>query len=278
MRIGNAVLGLWFEGTDEAESFAQYLGRPSSDLEADLSLTIRYRNDAGDDDPVPNSLFLTKVPDGDGFSAGDGLIRGRFSPASGEGELIVQNLINDGGYARIYEQIFFQAYWSAARRKGLNSFLLHSSGAVRQGRGWVFCGTSGAGKSTSVSLSQGKAAILNDEITVIDLADTPLLRDTPFNGFFPSKEEGWAPLGGILLLKQAPLHRLTRVTGADAVKTLAREVIPPLGLESFPTPGLFMEMLDLAEKAKARVPLYVMEFLRDPGFWDHIDQLKQEPV
>jgi hypothetical protein len=202
-----------------------------------------------------------------------GLVEGRFSPASGEGDLLVDRLISTGGYARVFEQVFYQAYWSAAKRKGADSFLLHSSGVIHDGKGYAFTGKSGSGKSTVADLSTS-SIILNDEITVINLSETrPTIMDTPFNGFFKIKQEGNAKLAGIMLLKQAPHHRLTLASGVEPVKTLSREIIPPMGLETPFSQAVYMDMFDWAEKAHTRIPVYTMEFQRDPGFWARIDEL-----
>ncbi len=273
LRVGNAVLSLNFENDRESRALGKYFSRPSSSDAPDLSLAIRYRNDVDTSFTVPNSLFLTKKGDGQGFSTGDGLIEGRFSPDSGEGELVVQRLITHSGYARVYEQIFYQAYWSAIKRKRSDSFLLHSSGVIHKGLGYAFTGQSGSGKSTVANLCVHDQ-VLNDEIVVIELGGTvPMLRDTPFNGYFRDKKEGSAPLSGIMLLRQAPHHALTRAQDIEALKTLAREIIPPMGLETALSAGLYMDMLDCAQRARSAVPLYKLEFLPDTGFWDRIDHL-----
>lgn len=271
LRIGNVGIALLFETERDSRATGRYFGRPSCSEDADIRLSIRFREDRGDGRAVPSSLFLTKTGDGNGFSMGGGLVEGRFSPSSGEGELAVRRLITRGGYARVYEQVFYQAYASAARRKGIDSFLLHSSGVVRRGRGYAFAGRSGSGKSTVARLSKGMT-VLNDEITVIDLSNPdPVLHGTPFNGFFRGKEEGSAPLACVLLLEQGPAHQLSPAGGLEDVKSLSREVIPPIGLEDPFSPASFMEMFDRAEGIRSRIPLYRLEFKKDPGFWDCID-------
>lgn len=273
LRVGNAVLALVFEDERDSIATARYFRRSSVSDTADVTVSIRFKDDIRGRSRVPSSLFLTKKGDGNGFSMADGLIEGRFSPASGEGELTVQRLITRGGYSRIFEQVFYQAYRSAVCRKGADSFLLHSSGIIRGGRGYAFTGPSGSGKSTVTRLTTG-ARILNDEIAAIDLSGAgPVIMDTPFNGYYRKKKEGEAPLAGIMLLEQAPIHRISRTTSIERVKSLAREIIPLIGLEMPYSPSIYITMLGKASEACARIPLYVMEFRRDSGFWDKIDEL-----
>jgi hypothetical protein len=272
LRVGNAVITLGFRRSGDRDAFVEYFGRPSLPDPGALRLDVRFENRIKGLEEISNSLFLTKKGDGDGFTAGDGLIRGRFSPSSGEGELVIQRIITDGSFMRIFEQILYQAYWSAVRIKGLNSLLLHSSSVIRGGRGYVFTGKSGSGKSTVASLCSGDQ-VLNDEITVIDLGSRPaMIRDTPFNGFFGTKREGSAPAAGIFLLKQAPRHRIERTKSAESVKILSKELIPPMGLETPLSSKIYWEMLDYAARAAEAVAVYDMEFLPDPGFWPHIEQ------
>jgi hypothetical protein len=272
LRVGNAVISLAFKHESQKSAFIEYFGRPSSPAAGDIGLRIKFKDEVSDLDEIPNSLFLTKKGDGKGFSVADGLITGKFSPKSGEGELVVQSIIMQGNFARIFEQILYQAYWSAVRRKGLNSLLIHSSAIVRNGRGYIFTGKSGSGKSTVTALSEG-ADVLNDEIALIDFdGGLAAVHDTPFNGFFPNKVEGSAPLSALMLLKQAPFHRVTRTASAESIKTLSREIIPPMGLETPLSPSVYWDMLDYAKRIVDAVPLYLMEFLPDPGFWECIER------
>jgi hypothetical protein len=276
LKIGNATVSLDFRREDEALAFADYFRRPSQPCSGDIRLKVFFRNDVAGLSEIPNSLFLTKTGDGNGFSVADGLITGKFSPASGEGELVVQAIIMEGNFARIFEQILYQAYWSAIRRKGVDSILVHSSAVVRDGKGYLFTGRSGSGKSTVTALSEG-AKVLNDEISLIDYSkDRVMVSDTPFNGFFPGKEEGSAPLAGVMLLRQAKFHRITRTRSAESIKTLSKEIVPPMGLETQLSPSIYWDMLGYAKRISESVPLYIMEFLPDPGFWPHIERMEGE--
>jgi hypothetical protein len=277
LRVGNVVLSLEFRHERHKRAFVEYFRRPSDPRPGDISLAFKFQNKVKGLAEIPNSLFLTKLGDGEGFSAADGLIAGRYSPSSGECELVVQEIILEGNFARIFEQILYQAYWSAAWRKGLDSMLLHSSGIERGGKGYAFTGKSGSGKSTVTGLSEG-SKVLNDEITLIEFAaGTPTVSDTPFNGFFHQKQEGLAPLAALFLLEHAKLHRITRTRDAESVKTLAREIIPPLGLETALSPSIYWRMLDYAKRLSDAVPIFRMEFLPDPGFWRCIDEMEGKP-
>jgi hypothetical protein len=272
LRVGSVVISLGFRRERLKRAFIEYFQRPSLDSAGDIRLNVAIKNEVAGLSEIPNSLFLTKRGDGGGFSVADGLITGRYSAASGEGELIVQAIILEGNFARIFEQILYQAFWSATRKKGIDAILLHSSGIVRNGRGYAFSGKSGSGKSTVTALSED-SRILNDEISIIEHSGAgAILSDTPFNGFYRRKQEGRAQLSGVLLLEHAPYHRVTRIRTAESIKTLSREIIPPMGLETPLSPTLYLDMLECAKKIHDAVPIYRMEFLPDPGFWKFIER------
>lgn len=272
LRVADRTLSLVFDHERDARAIARYFRRRSSSAPADIQLAIHYHATAPLSAPVPSSLYLTKEGGGDGFSMAGGLIRGRYSPSSGEGELLVDRLIVRGGYARIFEQALYQAFWSALRRAGADTVLLHSSGVLRDDRAYVFTGPSGSGKSTVARLSR-RYAILNDEITAIALGEPrPRVHDTPFNGFNRSKKEGSGSAAGIFVLAQAARHRIRAAADSEHILALSREVIPPMGLETPLTPAVYMEMLSCAQRIGERVMLYRMEFLPDRGFWTEIDK------
>lgn len=272
LKVGNAVVSLGFRRESQKQEFIEYFHRPSHPGPADIRLNIKFQDRITGLLEIPNSLFLTKKGGGEGFSVADGLITGKFSPKTGEGELLVQSIIMEGNFARIFEQILYQAYWSATRKKGLDSLLLHSSALIRNGKGYIFTGKSGSGKSTVTTLSEG-ARVLNDEIALIDFSGgQAVVSDTPFNGFFANKAEGSAPLSALMLLKQAPFHRLTKTVSAESIKTLSREIIPPMGLETPLSSNVYWEMLGYAKKISDAVPIFSMEFLPDSGFWDLIEK------
>ena len=173
-----------------------------------------------------------------------------------------------GGRAiRVFEHVLHQAFQMAARTRGEDCILVHSSGVVRGGQGYLFVGPSGSGKSTIAGMSD-RGLVLNDEICMVALGESlPSLHSTPFNGFFEGKIEGSAPLRAVFLIAQAPAHRVLPVRRAEALAALFQQIVPPVSLDE-PVSGVARErMLEAAEGLLARVPAYRLEFRQDGGFW-----------
>lgn len=276
LRVGDAVIGLRALGPEYVASMASYFQQPSDDAEPDISLTIQVF-DHTDQPQIPASLYTVKEIDTDGFHIADDLVRCRFDSKTGTGELTVKAALLAGRNMRVFEQLLMQAYHSAARRRGLPGQLVHSAGVIRGGRGYLFVGESGAGKSTVAELSSDHR-VLNDEIVMVtpDLArgraDDLYLRGTPFNGFFAGKQPGSAPLAAIFLLAHGPAHRVRGVSRAEATAQITSQIVPPVGLVDALDGQATAATLETAIQLTERVPVKILEFRPDAGFWTAIDE------
>ncbi len=255
-----------------ASGLATWFGRPSSPAEPHIRLHFELVPHA-DTLELPNSLLRTKTRTPDGhFDIANSLIRGHFDPTSGQGAIFAKGALTRGLLMRVMEQIFYQAFYSAAQAAGTGSFLLHSSAVIAQDSGFLFVGPSEAGKTTAANNST-RFHILGDEMTLVltNPAGT-LIEGTPFNGTFKQKRPGRAPLRAVFLLEKAAQHRILPVSPAEAVSFLAAEVVPPVGLDAVPDKTTVPAMVDLAANLVDQVPVYRLECLPDPGFWRAIDE------
>lgn len=274
--VGGAVIGLRCPQPGLAEGLSAWFGVPSSAQDAAITLDLEV---VGHDDApaFPRSLLTTKrlLQQGAGATAGaqpfdiaDGLATGWYDATAGRGALRVKAALLDGHYARIFEQLLYQAHASARRRLGQAAWLVHSSAVIVDGQGFLFVGPSGAGKSTVARLSAGRH-VLGDEMNLLlprpgggwDVAGTP------FNGLFRAKRPGRAPLRAVLLLAHGPRHELCEVDPAEAVAVLGGEIVPPVGLDQAPGPGTLPAMIDAAHAVAAQVTLKSLRFTPDAGFW-----------
>ncbi len=280
LRVGDAVIGLRALGPQYVTSMESYFQQPSDDAEPDVILTLSVF-DHTDQPRIPASLYTVKETDTGGFHIADDLVRCRFDPATGTGELSVKAALLAGRNMRVFEQLLMQAYHSAARRRGLPGQLVHSAGVIRDGRGYLFVGESGAGKSTVAELSSDHH-VLNDEIVMVtpdlagglanNLSGDLSLRGTPFNGFFTGKQPGSAPLVAIFLLAHGPAHRIRGVPRAEATAQITSQIVPPVGLEDALDGKATAATLETAIQLTERVPVKILEFRPDEGFWTAIDE------
>ncbi|MBP5303250.1 MAG: hypothetical protein J6Y88_08415 [Bacteroidales bacterium] len=102
-----------------------------------------------------------------------------------------------------------------------DTVLFHSAVIGFEGRGYMFLGRSGTGKSTHASLwkrfIEGAELINDDNPAVRILPDgTAMVYGTPWSGKTPCYRNVSCPIGGIVLLRQAPYNKIRKLTGIEA--------------------------------------------------------------
>jgi len=97
---------------------------------------------------------------------------------------------------------------------------LHSSTVVYGGRGYMFLGTSGTGKSTHSRMwmsAYPEAELLNDDNPIVRFIDGELIVfGTPWSGKTPCYRNASAPVAAIVRLSQAPENRIQILQSVQA--------------------------------------------------------------
>jgi hypothetical protein len=146
--------------------------------------------------------------------------------------------------------------------------LIHAASVVRHGRGYLFPGVSGAGKTTLARLSED-ATLLSDELSIAEACEGgPSVHGTPFSGELARPgEPASAPLAGIYFPRHAAEHTLTPLGERAALARLLPTVM------SFAREAdVVARAFEVAADLVARVPCFVLDFRRDPGFWEVIER------
>lgn len=107
-----------------------------------------------------------------------------------------------------------------------NTLLIHASVAVADGKGYVFLGKSGTGKSTHTRLWLNNipgAWLLNDDNPVVKIENdgSVMVYGSPWSGKTPCYRNEKAPLGAVVRLSQAPHNSIRRLSGIQAYAALA---------------------------------------------------------
>lgn len=265
--LGGTVLELRCPTERLARGFERWFDRPSSPERPHAVLDLEVVAEHHDAD-LPTSLLTTKTlrPDG-GFDVAGGLITGFWDRQTGRGAIRARQLLFESPLIRVLEQIFYQAFYSARARSGRDAVLIHSSGVIARGDGFLFVGPSEAGKSTAAKCSTGHH-ILGDEMQLLQWNGEGLtLEGTGFNGLFRDKQPGRALLKAVFLLDHQPEHGIRNVREIEAVTSIGREIVPPVGLDEMPDEHTLPAMVDAAQRILQSVPVRCLEFRPDPGFW-----------
>jgi hypothetical protein len=107
-----------------------------------------------------------------------------------------------------------------ARGKGV---AIHAAAVADMGKGRLFVGRSGAGKSTMAELwlNTTNARILNDDRVIISHQDGDyMMQGSPWHSRIPVVSSRPAPLEGIYFLKHGQENRIQPVTPTDAISQL----------------------------------------------------------
>ena len=125
-----------------------------------------------------------------------------------------------------FKKVFYEALKMMYDLATAGKDTLHVHAAVVScgGKGYLFLGPSGTGKSTHAQLwikHIGGTELVND--------DNPVVRDgvvygSPWSGKTPCYRNVSYPIGGIVRLSQAPYNKIRRLSGIEAYVDLAESV------------------------------------------------------
>jgi hypothetical protein len=155
------------------------------------------------------------------------------------------------------DELLFQHYF--ARRGSLE---IHSCAVEVRGGAALFCGQSGAGKTTTALLwrrHHRASRILTDDRTILTFRrGRPWVYGTPWHGLGRFALPVGRPLRGIFFLEHAPETRLDRLSRLDAAARLfSRGFPPPWEREALE------RALETCDRAVEQVPCYRFGFLPD---------------
>lgn len=153
---------------------------------------------------------------------------------------------------------------------GDGGLVMHSAALTDAGRGFLFCGRSGAGKTTLCTLAEElDLGILSDELNaVVGRNGAFSILAMPFAGDFgrtPRRHPPY-PLTGLMGLTHAKSPELRGCSKAEAVSRIVASC-PYINAD----PLLVDELTTRAASLVAQVPLRVLAFAKNTTFWHVLD-------
>ena len=136
---------------------------------------------------------------------------------------------------------------------------VHGCGVVWQGRTLLFCGRSGAGKSTTARLwkrhARGARLLSDDRVVLRPGRRAVRAYGTPWHGDGGFASAASAPLGALFFLRHGRTTRLRPLQPAEAAARLFTRSFPP----PWDREGV-ARALDACADAAARVPAFELSF------------------
>lgn len=242
-----------FEQMDNLEPFACEGGEPLFSLMEDCGEVPEYTEVYRREEPYITTIVCGHTASGnDVFKFGNSLFL-ICSKDYREGRVIMpkckfKNVFNDA-----LKMMFGLA------TAGKDTMIIHAAVVSCEGKGYLFLGPSGTGKSTHAQLW-----LKHFEGTELVNDDNPVVRDgvvygSPWSGKkTPCYRNVSVPIGGIVMLSQAPYNKICRLSGIEAYVDLAESV------GGMPWDSRIAEGLHQTENKLAQtIPMWHLECLPD---------------
>jgi len=231
---------------------------------SDRAFRIKARTEEGEVfiKPVPGPWEVRTQIEGERMRFTSYLEQGWFNLTRGEGELVLRPKGNPENYLR---------HLYGYRCLDHNALLLHAGGVIRNEAAYVFFGPSTSGKSTAISLSSG-SAVLSDDIVLLKIEGNEQKKSVraygvPFRGTYieAPRTNASAVVRRIYRLQKASEHRVEDLTSSKAVSELSASI--PFVMSQ---PANAMRALQISQMIVNTVPVVMLYFRKDAGFWDII--------
>jgi hypothetical protein len=152
---------------------------------------------------------------------------------------------------------------------------VHACGVVWRGRTLLFCGRSGAGKSTTARLwrrhAPGTRLLSDDRVVLRPGAPAVRAFGTPWHGDGGFASPAEAPLGAVFFLRHGRRNRARPLGEAEAAaRLLARSFPPPWD------PVGRARALDTCAHAAGSVPAFELTFSPDRGAVEAVQRLARD--
>ncbi len=145
-----------------------------------------------------------------------------------------------------------------------NGVMIHSSGVLDNGKGYIFTAVSGTGKSTMARLWQQKGAtIINDDIIAVTTTQGIDIHNIPMPYYHDTPRK--APLNAVFIINQSPVNYIRPLKGAKAVMLLMANCIQQFGDSSY-----IQKHLATISNITAHTPIHELGFKPDTEIVDMI--------
>ena len=184
------------------------------------------------------------------------------SPGYAQARLVVPDVSNLNSVKFAVNNSLMVLYALATAKLG--TALFHAAVVTYRGKGYMFLGKSGTGKSTHARLwlrYNDGSQLLNDDNPVVRVFENGVVvYGSPWSGKTPCYKNEFYPLGGLVLLSQAPRNKIERLRGVSAYAAL----VPSISGKRWERD--IADGLHFTENALAgNVPVWYLECLPDEG-------------
>ena len=162
-----------------------------------------------------------------------------------------------------------QVLWILLLSQG-RGLLFHACGIDDHGKGYLFLGNSGDGKSTSARLwfDHGLTVLNDDRIIVTEKAGQLWMHGTPWHGDFKEHSSRGLPIDKLFFLRHGKKNACKAQSGAEAVSMLLARSFPPF----WDKEGMAFT-IEFCQSLVSKIPCYELTFVPDAGMIDFVRNL-----
>jgi hypothetical protein len=159
-----------------------------------------------------------------------------------------------------------QVLWIILLSQG-RGLLFHACGIDDDGKGYLFLGNSGDGKSTSAKLwfNHGMAVLNDDRIIVRENKGKFWMYGTPWHGDFKEHASHGLPIRKLFFLRHGRKNSAQPKSGAEAVSMLLTRSFPPF----WDKEGMGFT-IEFCQRLISKIPCYELTFAPDGGMIDFV--------
>ena len=164
-----------------------------------------------------------------------------------------------------FDQIIVMYY--LAREGGA---LIHAAGINFKGKGYVFLGRSGAGKTTLSKqfIQKNYCDLLSDDRVIVRKIDDQFkVFGTPWPGEGGITSNRSLPLSGMFFLSHGDSNRIEELSPQNALEKL----LPVVSIPWYDS-GIMTEILSFCEVLISRIPVYALHFRPDTGVVNMLEE------
>ena len=159
-----------------------------------------------------------------------------------------------------------QVLWIILLAQG-RGLLFHACGIDDDGKGFLFLGNSGDGKSTSAKLwfDHGMAVLNDDRIIVREKDGEFWMHGTPWHGDFKEHSSHGLPIHKLFFLRHGRKNSSQAKSGAEAVSMLLTRSFAPF----WDKEGMAFT-IEFCHRLASQIPCYELTFVPDAGMIDFV--------
>jgi len=221
----------------------------------------------------------TYLIDNERFNFGPNLIQGYWDVQKRICDIEICDFILTQDEVWLFDRFLCRLFYTLSLEtdnEKLKTIIVHSAGIERNGKGYIFFGGPGSGKSTIASFSK-KFNVLHDDMNLVSIYEKDItVEGVPFNPKLIDRTNRNGMLSMICSLHKADVDRIERGSFEEYMQKILPEVFLPLPLLSEDKKHSFQYLINCVRSLGQLVPYYRLYFKKDERFWDIIENEEEK--